>query len=121
MISFEMLEADAVVIVKPSGPLSEGDFRGLAGGVDQYLESHDGLSGLMIQVQEFLGWENFSGLVQHIKFVRKHHEIIQRVALVTDSHIATAAISFANHFVSAEVRHFPFEESENALSWVKQR
>ena len=120
MITFEILEADAVVVVKPSGPLSEGDFQGLAEGVDQYLESHDGLSGLMIQGQEFPGWENFSGLVQHIKFVRNHHEKIQRVALVTDSHIATAAISFANHFVSAEVRHFPFEESESALDWVKQ-
>ena len=84
MITFEILEADAVVVVKPSGPLSEGDFQGLAEGVDHYLESHDGLSGLMIEVQQFPGWENFSGLVQHIKFVRKHHEIIQRVALVTD-------------------------------------
>ena len=106
MISFEMLEADAVVIVKPSGPLSEGDFRGLAGGVDQYLESHDGLSGLMIQVQEFPGWENFSGLVHHIKFVRNHHEIIQRVALVTDSHIATAEKQCGRHELVRWVRTY---------------
>tara|TARA_R110002096_G_scaffold84777_27_gene195587 strand:+ start:723 stop:1088 length:366 start_codon:yes stop_codon:yes gene_type:complete len=120
MIAVELLEKDGVAIVRPSGPLSESDFEGLAQSVDAYLERHESLKGLVIHVQQFPGWEDLGGLIHHIKFVKGHHERIDRVALVSDSKLASVAPKLASHFVSAEVKSFEFEDLDTALSWVNE-
>tara|TARA_R110000850_G_scaffold25755_3_gene73969 strand:- start:2322 stop:2687 length:366 start_codon:yes stop_codon:yes gene_type:complete len=120
MINFKILSDSGVVVVEPSGPLSEGDFEGLSTAVDEYLERHERLKGLVIHVEQFPGWENLGGFVQHIKFVRGHHEKIGKVALVSDSKIASLAPKLADHFISAEVKAFSFCDLDPALAWVTQ-
>ena len=52
-------------------------------------------------------------------FVREHHEKVERVAIVTDSHFAGIAESLGKHFTSAEIRHFPFSDDATALNWLE--
>jgi hypothetical protein len=119
MINHEILTDDAIVIVEPTGPLSEDDFTGLTESVDEYLESHESLMGLLIHASEFPGWEDFKGFIGHMKFVKNHHRKIKKVALASNSRIASVAPTLTKHFVSAEVKSFAYEEGDDALIWLR--
>lgn len=119
MISFELLRDDGILIVTPEGPLQTSDFAAIAREVDPFIEERGELTGLMIYTETFRGWGDFGALVSHMKFVRKHHRKIARVATVTDSKVLTIIPNIADHFVAADVRHFDHREKDAALAWLK--
>lgn len=73
---------------------------------------------MIIRAESFPGWSSFAALTTHLRFVKDHHQKISRIALVTDSPIGKLAEVVASHFVSAEVKEFPFEDMEQARSWI---
>lgn len=119
MIIHELLKDKGVLIVIPEGPLEENDFRMLAEIVDPFIDAEGTLHGLMIYTETFPGWKNFSGLLHHLRFVKDHHQKIQKVAAVTDSTILSIAPRIADHFIHAEVKHFDYKDKEKALSWLR--
>lgn len=119
MITFKILVDEGITIVEPQGPLSEEDFAELSGAVDAYLKDHDSLKGLLIFAKQFPGWEDFEGLLHHIKFVKDHHRHIRRVALVSDTKLASLAPRLASHFVSAQVKGFDGDARDEALAWLR--
>ena len=72
----------------------------------------------MIVTGEFPDWADFESLLSHFRFVRAHHERIQRVALVSDSGAIATAEKVADHFVDAELKHFSMDEKEEARHWL---
>ncbi|MBW2274253.1 MAG: STAS/SEC14 domain-containing protein [Deltaproteobacteria bacterium] len=111
-------EANRVVCVEPRGPLQEADFEELAAVVDPIIASHGALGGLMIHTQSFPGWEDFAGFLSHMRFVKEHQSKIGRVALVTDSALASVGPKLAKIFVSAEVEHFAYADMKRARAWI---
>ncbi len=120
MLHYEFLQDDGILIVTPDGPLTSSDFERLAMDVDPLIEEKNKINGLMIYVESFPGWNDFAALVSHLKFVKNHHQNIGRVAAVTDSGFLSILPRVANHFVSAEVRHFDYQDKEGALNWLKE-
>jgi hypothetical protein len=118
MLSCELDRDTSVLIVRPEGPLAREDFRTLAEVVDPYILETGPLKALIIHVKSFPGWENLTGLVEHFRFVRDHHRLIGKVALVSDSKLASFAPKIAAHFVSAEISVFPFEKLDEAREWI---
>lgn len=57
-------------------------------------------------------------MVTHFRFVRDHQKHVKKIAVVTDSHLGDVAEHLTSHFVSAEVRHFPAGQVEQARQWV---
>ena len=110
-----------IVTVTPSVPLNENDFSVLASEVDPYIEKEGKLNGLIIQVESFPGWENFAGLISHLKFIREHHKKIEKVAAVSDGKIVSIMPQIVDHFVNAKVKYFPYESLDEAISWVKSQ
>jgi len=119
MMTHKILADEGITVVEPTGSLSEKDFVELAGAVDEYLESHDFLNGLLIHTKAFPGWEDFEGFIGHIKFVRDHHRKIRKVAFASDSKMASLAPRLATHFVSAEVKSFDYGSYDEALAWLR--
>jgi hypothetical protein len=119
MLDFSIMVPESILVLKPYAPLTKEDFSGLSTAVDAYLSAHAKLRGVLISSKVFPGWENFSGFTAHMHFVREHHKKVERVAVVTDSHLAGIAESFGNHFASAEVKHFSFVDGAKALDWLK--
>ena len=119
MIRHELLGDRGILIVKPEDALRAEDFAALAREVDPYIEQHGALKGLVIEAPTFPGWENFAGLVSHLRFVRDHHRLIRRIAVVSDSTLLAFAPKLANHFVSAEVRAFEAADRTAALAWIE--
>jgi len=120
MLTHELLENEAILIVKPADPLEAGDFETLASEIDPYLEKQGELRGLMIETESFPGWNDFAAFLSHLRFIRDHHERIRKVAAVTDSAFASIAPSVARHFVSAEVKHFEFADRAAAIAWLRE-
>jgi hypothetical protein len=118
MISFKLDEIAGVLTVRPEGKLEAQDFQALSEAVDPFIEEKGKLTGLIIETEQFPGWKEFAGMIEHLKFVRDHHRDIAKVALVTDSKIADVAESLGKHFIKASIKHFPFEELESAKSWI---
>ena len=120
MLSFEILRDEGIVVITPQTPLQKSDFEMLSQEVDAYLKEHGMLNGLVIHTESFPGWDDFSGFTHHIKFVKAHHRNIRRVAAVTDGRILPIIPDLAKHFVTAEIRHFNYDDLDAAMAWVKQ-
>ena len=119
LLEYMILKPDGILVLKPKASLSKEDFAGLSGSVDTYLADHASIHGVLIHAASFPGWENFAGFIAHIRFVRNHQQKIERVALVTDSHVAIVAEALAKHFTVAEIKHYPFTDYGTALNWLK--
>lgn len=118
MLHHELLRDQGILILKPEGALRAEDFAGLAAIVDPYLEQKGDLRGILVEALAFPGWENFAGLLSHLRFVRDHQRRVRRIAVVTDSKVLTIAPKIAGHFVSAEVKVFEAGGHDAALAWI---
>ena len=118
MLTVNLDEMKGIAILEPDGKLSENDFINAAGIIDPYIEKSGKLNGIIIHVKSFPGWDSFSALIKHLKFIKEHHKMVSHVALVTDSPIGGFAEHVASHFVNAEIKSFPFDEFENAEKWI---
>ena len=118
MISYELDENAGVLTIRPEGKLEPQDFLNLSKIVDPFIEERGRLNGIIIVTEKFPGWENFNGMIEHMKFVRNRHRKIAKVAIVTDSKVADAAELLGRHFVKASIKHFPFKGLELAKTWL---
>ena len=105
-------------LVEPQGPLTKADFETIASHVDPIIESEGALDGLIIRTRDFPGWDSFSDVIEHCRFVRNHHQLIKKIALVTDARVADLFPVVVSHFVKAEGLHFAFDEYEKAVEWI---
>jgi hypothetical protein len=119
LISHELLRDEGILILTPIGPLESDDFAALGRVVDAYIAEEGALTGVMIYVESFPGWEDFGALISHFKFLKKNQGDIGKVAAVTDSQFLSIMPKIIDHFVSADVRHFDFNDRDAALEWLR--
>jgi len=118
MLKVNLSEAEGIAILEPDGELSESDFKTAVETIDPYIEKVGQLSGLIIHVKSFPGWDSFASFIIHMKFVKQHHKKVSRIAFVTDSPIGSIAENIASHFVNAEIKNFSFDGLEDAKKWI---
>ena len=118
MIDYDLDTAHSVLTVRPKSALEEGDFAEIAKTVDPVIEANGDLAGIIIDAPSFPGWDGFGAVLTHFRFVRDHQKHIKKVAVVTDSVLAGIAEKLASHFVSADIKHFPAGDLEDARRWV---
>jgi len=119
MLDVELDRDDGIATLTPHGKLQASDFANLAAQVDSWATAHASLRGLMIVAESFPGWSDFAALVSHIRFVKNIHHQVRRIAAVSDSGFLQIMPAIAQHFINAEIRHFPFDRKDEALSWLK--
>ncbi len=122
MINIEINEAKGIAILQPDTlvGLTQADFKEVTDRIDGYLKEHDRLQGLVIIADRFPGWDSLKAFSSHIKLIKDHHKIINRLALVSDSPLLTAAPHLVDHFVNARVRHFGLSDVKEAKTWVTE-
>jgi len=118
VIEYTLDVANSILHVRPKGALSEGDFAALARTVDPHIDRTGGLAGLIIEIDDFPGWQSLGAMAAHFRFVRDHHKRIKKVGVVTDSALGSVAENLAAHFVAAEIKRFPATELDAATEWV---
>lgn len=118
MLHIELDAEHRWAMLKPDGALDADDFKKAAAQIDPIIAEHGKLNGLIIYVEKFPGWDSFSALQSHFRFVQEHHRNVRRIAVVTDSMLGDIAESVASHFVAAEIKHFPYASLSEAKAWV---
>jgi hypothetical protein len=86
-----------------------------------WVQASGELHALVIQAREFPGWDSFTGLLKHLHFARGHHLELERIALATDTRLATWAPDLDRHFAQAEIKHFAYDELPRAITWAAER
>ena len=119
MITYTLDRKRRILIVQPEGKLEAQDFTRLASEVDPFIAESGALAGLLIEAEAFPGWKDFAALVSHLRFVKNHHAKIAKVAAVTDSGFLAILPTVADHFLAAEIKHFPYQEKQAALNWLQ--
>jgi len=120
MLKIKLDEKESIAILEPGGELSKADFKAASDIIDPYLEKSGKLNGIIIYVKSFPGWDSFSALITHFKFIREHHKKVSHVAFVTDSPIGVIAEHVGSHFVNAKIESFPFNELEQSIKWISE-
>ena len=118
MLSYELVRDKGVLVIMPEGPLRAEDFQALSQAVDDYIVSEGALTGVMISAERFPGWEDFSGVLSHVRFIRENNRDIDKVAAVTDSAFLSIMPRVVDLFISANVRNFPIAERDEAMAWL---
>ena len=118
MLDHTLDAKNGIVHLRPNAALKKEDFAALAKSVDPYIEKNGVLSGIIIELAAFPGWESLGAMAAHFRFVRDHHKKVRKVAIVTDAKLGDVAEKIASHFVAAELKHFPAGQAEAARQWI---
>ncbi|MGD2136733.1 MAG: STAS/SEC14 domain-containing protein [Gammaproteobacteria bacterium] len=121
MIDAKLMRSEGILVVSPLDKLQSTDFERLRMLVDPYIEEHGNLNGLLLDAEAFPGWQDFSGMLSHLRFAHNYQERIRRVAAVTDNGFLAILPTVADHFTGAEVRHFRYQDRDAALNWLREQ
>ena len=120
MVNLQVLRDEGIIIVEPSGHLEEADLLEIEKEIKTIIEEKTFLAGLIIHTKSFPGWDDLNAFKHHLQFVKDFHKQIKRVAIVTDYALARLAPGIASKFVDAELKHFPFNNYDQARQWIKK-
>ncbi|MCB9073171.1 MAG: STAS/SEC14 domain-containing protein [Bdellovibrionaceae bacterium] len=120
-LSYDLDKATGVLKVEISAPLTADDFEALALKVDPWIQKNGKLNGIVIHANHFPGWKDLGSMIQHISFVKNHHQKVARVALCADGICPELAPIVAKHFVDAEIKQFDYKNIADALAWVSTK
>jgi hypothetical protein len=113
------LTPEGILLIEPDRHLRREDFEGLASTVDPWIAAHGPLRGVVVHARAFPpGWENPGSLLRHLQFLREHRHHARRVALATDSRLADVAGGLGK-LVGTTVKHFGFQQVDQAVAWVQ--
>jgi hypothetical protein len=118
MIEHSLDEKNAILHIRPRSALAKADFEAIGKLVDPYIEKNGKLAGIVVEFDEFPGWQNLGALAAHLRFVREHHKLVRRIGMVTNSPLGEIGPKLASHFVAAEIRHFPAGQTGAAKAWI---
>ena len=110
----------ALAILEPQGKLREDDFTVASQSIDPLIEELGSLKGIIIYTEKFPYWDSFGALVTHLKFIKEHHKRVKKIAFVTNAFAIDLVEPITKHFVESEVKHFKFNELNQAKEWINE-
>ena len=119
MLAVDIRAAENVFVVTPDGAITVDDIAGFNDRINTYINTHDQVPNLVVHASSLPHWKNFHALAAHFKFIKNHHTIVQKVAIVSDSKLLWLARIFVDHFTGAKVRRFPETAFDDAVGWVQ--
>lgn len=119
MISAEFTESQKALVVRFAGELTEQDFKKLGEMIDDHINQADEIPNLVLHISKIPHWDSYKTLKTHLKLVKAHHRLINKVAVVSDTLTFAIIPYIMDHFLSAKVRHFPLDHLDDATLWAE--
>lgn len=114
----EMKQEEGWTYVRVAGTLVKQDYTQFEPEFRRVTGGHDHLK-LLLDMTELKGWEP-AAFWEEIKFDMQHMGRVKRLAVLGSKHWQHAMTSFADAFVSAEIKYFEAGEEQAAKAWLKQ-
>ena len=118
MINQRFNSQDRILTITPEGKVSAEDFNGLEKKLELLLIKYGKLNGVLLDLKEIPFWSNFSSFLTHMRFIKKHHEDIDRLAVVTNKHFIGIVPWFADFFTTTDLKYFKETEKNFARLWL---
>ncbi len=119
VLQIDIRTRDNVFIVTPEGSISADQIDELATKVNGYINERDQVPNLVLHTKSVPYWANFNALKEHLHFIKGHHQMVKKVAIVSDSKLLWLAKSVVDHFVGAKVRRFNEDAIDDAIAWAQ--
>ena len=118
MIQLIPMPMDKVVGVRISGKMEKADIDKVTTAIEAKLKVH-GKVNIYAEIESFAGI-SLDALVADIKFAFPHLRDFDKKAIVSEKHWVERLVTISDRlFPSAEVRHFSFDQKDEALRWVQ--
>jgi hypothetical protein len=119
MLDHQLVHDMGIFVLSPSGPLEKTDIEAFAQRVDPYIEKNGNLKGMIVYIERFSGWKNLASFASHIRFIKNHHQSVEKVATISDSRLLSGLQRLAGYFLNPEVQHFTLNEEGAAIEWLR--
>jgi hypothetical protein len=118
MIQMIPMPADHVIGVRMSGKMEKADIDRTAKAIEEKLTVHDKVN-IYAEIESFEGI-SLEALVADIKFAFPHLRDFAKKAVVSEKHWIEKLVAIGDKwFPSVEVRHFSFDQKDEALKWAQ--
>jgi universal stress protein A len=110
---------DNVVGIRISGKLSEKDYDCIEQRLRERLGHHRKLR-LLVDMDDFEGWESISALWQDLKLDVRHNNDIERLAMVGEKGWQRWMTRLSQPFIKGKMRYFDRKDLNQAWQWLRQ-
>lgn len=121
MLQIDIRARDNLMIVAPQSRISAEDMQEFATTVDGYINDTDQVPNLVLHTKSMPHWADFDALKKHLHFIKGHHQLVKKIAIVSDSKLLWLAKPVVDHFVGAKVRRFNEEALDDAIAWAQTK
>jgi hypothetical protein len=116
----ELIETGSskAIAIKVSGKIGKADIEKIIQEAKEKFSHHEKL-GVYVELESFEGI-SFEALIQDVKFGLPHITRFHKKAVVSRKEWLGKIAGISDRlFPGIEIRHFPLEQKEEALRWVK--
>ena len=117
IIELVPIPANNVIGVKIARKMEKADIDKTTQAIEEKLTVHDKVN-IYAEIESFEGI-SLEALVADIKFAFPHLRDFEKKAVVSEKHWIENLVAIGDKlFPSSEVRHFSFDQKDEALKWV---
>jgi SpoIIAA-like len=121
MITIEKHERHNIFVLTPPKSITSDDIAELNRQMNDYVNAHDKVPNLVLRADQVPAWKNFEALADHIKFVKNHHRLVKKVAIVSDDRLIWLVRPVVDAFTGAKVRRFSADAFDKAYAWARKK
>lgn len=107
-----------ILEITPTGPLREQEIEQLAEELEGIRRRNRRLCGLLIHTKTFPGYESFSDVIAHSKLIKNRLDMVDKVAIATDSPVAGLAELVGRSLAKVDVKRFSYDAKDEAEKWL---
>jgi hypothetical protein len=120
MIGFDIQDNGHIIRAVPHGKITETDIADRIGPqVDELLRRKGRLNGVLVDARDFEGWADFAAFAAHVKFIRDHHEMVDRIAIVNSGENRDFLTRLFDMVPDISFRFFSEKEENKARRWLE--
>ncbi len=121
MLEIEIRARDNIFIATAGGRINTDQIKELTTKVNAYINETDQVPNLVLHTKSAPFWADFDALKEHLHFIKNHHNLVKKIAIVSDSKFLWLAKSIVDHFVGAKVRRFNEDAIDDAVAWAQTK
>jgi hypothetical protein len=116
MLKIENITSNIVKVTVPE-TLKADDFQKMALQADALIQKHGKIK-LLVDASQFNGWENITAFERHMRFVKSHHQKIERAALIAGHTWQHWVAGIVRIFVHPEIKVYDKNQQKEAMQWL---
>ncbi len=121
MLHITLDDANDIVILEPTPPVTEDDVNAVSRVIDEHIMKDNCLTGILVKAKDLPSWSSLSAMMAHVRFLQNHHDKILCIAIVSNSFMAVMLETLTHHFCSADIKLFKHDDEALARAWIQTK